>query len=197
MGTGNSIANAAAAANADRQAQIANSTNQITSAYSSPARQAQYQQYGTNLSNYLTGQVNNQEGINARNLKFANARSGLTGGSAAVDSNSQLQRDFTNGLLKASGMAQQGVADLQQADTNSKNQLIGLAQQGGNIGAIPQQVGFTAQTNLNNAKGAFNADTLGSLFGDVAGTYQQSQYADAQRRAQQGNIYAASSPFGH
>ena len=196
MGTSNTAANAAAAANAQRQSNITNSINAINSAYSSPERAGQIQQYGANLNNYLTGQVNNQEAINARNLKFANARSGLTGGSAAVDSNAQLQRDFTNGLLQASGQAQQGVANLQQADTNSKNQLIGLAQTGGNIGAIPQQGAITASANLGAAQNNLNASTLGNVFGDIAQTYQQNQYAAAQRRAQQGNIYAGANPFG-
>src|ERR1700743_1870437 len=102
MGTGSSAANAANAANQQQQQQIQQSVNQINAAYSNPNRQAQYQTYDTNLNNYLTGQVNNQEAVNARNLKFAMARSGLTGGSAAADSNTQLAKDYSAGLLQAS-----------------------------------------------------------------------------------------------
>jgi hypothetical protein len=140
MGTGSSAANAANAANAQQQQQIQQSVQQINNAYSSPNRQAQYQQYQQNLGGYLTGQVNNQEAINARNLKFAMARSGLTGGSAATDSNTQLNKDYTQGLLQASQQAQAGTSALEQADINSKNQMISLAQQGNFTGAIPTQV---------------------------------------------------------
>src|SRR5579863_8276709 len=152
MGTGNSAANAANAANAQQQKDITNSVNQITAAYNNPNRASQYSQYQQNLSNYYTGQVNNQEAVNARNLKFANARSGLTGGSAAVDNNQQLQKDYTQGLLNASQQAQAGTSALEQSDINAKNQLISLAQQGNFTGAIPTQVAQATSANLGAAQ---------------------------------------------
>jgi len=90
MGGNSSAADAANAANAATQAQVQQSVAAINNAYSAPARQQQYTTYGNALNNYYTGQVNQQQQVNARNLQFANARSGLTGGSAASDSNAQL-----------------------------------------------------------------------------------------------------------
>ncbi len=199
MGSGNGAANAAAAADAQRQKDITNSVNQITSAYSSPGRQAQYDAYGKNLSNYYTGQVNNQEAINARNLKFATARSGLSGGSAAVDSNNQLQKDYTQGLLNASQAATSGKSALEQSDINAKNQLIGLAQQGNFTGAIPTQIAQAQGASLDAAKNYGTANSLGNVFAGTAGIYQNEQTAAANRAAQQnpiGNLYGAPSPFG-
>jgi len=184
MGTGNSAANAANAANAQQQASIQNSVGQITSAYNNPNRANQYQQYQTNLQNYYTGQVNNQEAINARNLKFAMARSGLTGGSAAVDSNTQLQKDYTQGLLNASQQAQAGTSALEQSDINAKNQLIGLAQQGNFTGAIPSQVAAAQNASLQSANNFGNANSLGNVFAGTAGIYQNEQTAAANRKAQ-------------
>ena len=195
MGTGSSAANAANAANAQQQQQIQQSVQQINNAYSSPNRQAQYQQYQQNLGNYLTGQVNNQEGINARNLMFANARSGLTGGSEATDSNTQLQKDYTQGLLQASQQAQAGTSALEQADINSKNQMISLAQQGNFTGAIPTQVAQATSANLGAAQNAFNPQALGNLFQGTSQIYNNEQTAAAQRQAQTspiGNIYGGS-----
>ena len=77
LGGSNSATQAATAANAQTQQQIQQSVAGINAVYSSPARQQQYSQYGNALKDYYTGQVNNQEAINARNLKFAMARSGL------------------------------------------------------------------------------------------------------------------------
>lgn len=194
MGTGNSAANAAAAADATRNQQIQQSISQITKAYSSPQRQAQYDAYGKNLSGYYTGQVNEQVANNARNLKFASARSGLTGGSAAIDSNTQLQKDYAKGLLSASQQAQGGVAALQQSDTNAKNQMIGLAQQGNYIGAIPQQIATAQSASIGAANNYGNANSLGNLFGSTAGIYQNEQTAAANRRAQQspiGSLYGS------
>lgn len=194
MGTSNSAANAAQTADNQRQQQIAQSVQQITSAYNSPQRQQQYQVYGQNLNKYYTGQVNDQEGINARNLKFANARSGLTGGSAAVDSNTQLQKDYAKALLTASQQSQAGTSALEQSDINSKNQLVSLAQQGNFTGAIPQQIATAQNANLQAGQGYSNANALGNLFTGTAGIYQNEQTAAANRRAQTtpiGSLYGS------
>lgn len=184
MGTGNKAAAAAAASDAQRQSNINNSISQITAAYGSPQRQAQYDQFGNDLNKYYTTQVNDQETVNARNLKFAMARSGLTGGSAAVDSNTQLQKDYTKGLLAASQQAQAGKASLQQSDVNAKNQLVSLAEQGAYTGAIPTQVAQAQQASLGAASGYAGANSLGSLFNNTAAIYTNEATAAANRRAQ-------------
>lgn len=199
MGSNNSAANAAAAQQAAQQKQIQQSVSAITAAYNSPGRQSQYDTYGTNLNNYYTNQVNTQEATNARNLKFANARSGLTGGSAAVDSNTQLQKDYTQGLLQASQSAQAGKAALQQSDVNAKNQLVSLAQQGNYTGTIPTEVAQSQNAALGAAANYGNANAINNLFSGTAGIYQNEQVAAANRRAQGspiGSIYGtpATSP---
>lgn len=202
MGTNNSAANAAAAQQQQQQAQIQQSVNAINKAYSSPARQQQYDTYGANLGKYYTNQVNTQEATNARNLKFATARSGLTGGSAAVDSNTQLQKDYTQGLLQASQAAQAGKSALQQSDINSKNQLVSLAQQGNYTGTIPTEVAQAQSTSLGAAQNYGNTNAINNLFSGTAGIYQNEQVAAANRRAQGspiGSIYGTANqpnPWG-
>ena len=195
MGTNTGAADAAQAADAARQQQIQQSIGKIQSAYNSPARQQSIQQYGQDLNKYYTGQVNEQGTVNARNLKFAMARSGLTGGSAAVDANSQLQKDYTKALLTASQQAQGGVAALKQADQNSENQLTSLATQGAYIGSGPQQAFQAMDASLGAAKNYGNANALGNLFGGTAQIYNNEQTAAANRRAQQtpiGSLYGTS-----
>jgi len=195
MGTGNKAADAANAANAQQQQQIQQSVQQINSAYSSPQRQQQYDTYGQNLNNYYTGQVNDQQAINARNLKFAMARSGQTGGSVATDSNTQLGKDYSKALLQASQQAQAGKASLEQSDIQSKNQLIGLAQQGNFTGTIPQQIATANSASLDAAKNYGNANSLGNLFAGTGQIWQNEQTAAANRKAQQapvGSLYGNS-----
>lgn len=199
MGTSNKAADAANAANAQQQKDIQNSVGQINAAFANPNRQSQYSSYGANLNKYYTGQVNDQEAVNARNLKFANARSGLTGGSAAVDSNTQLQKDYANGLLNASRQAQAGQSALEQADTQSKNQLIGLAQQGNYTGSIPTQAAEAQNAALGAAQNYGTANSLGNVFGSTANIYQNEQTAAANRRAQVspiGSLYGGGSTSG-
>jgi len=184
MGTNNKAAEQAAAANAAQQAQINQTIAQINSAYSSPSRQAQYAQYGKQVRDFYTGQVTDQEQQNARNLKFAEARSGQTGGSAAVDANTQLQKDYTKGLLQASQAAQTGQAALEQADIGSKNALIAQAEQGAYLGSIPQAVSQASQANLGAAQNYSNSASLGNLFAGTAKIYENINQANANRRAQ-------------
>jgi hypothetical protein len=132
--------------------------------------------------------------VNARNLKFAMARSGLTGGSAAVDSNTQLQKDYTQGLLQASQAATAGTSALEQSDVNAKNQLIGLAQQGNFTGAIPTQVAQAQNASLGAAANYGQANSLNNLFAGTAGIYQNEQTAAANRKAQTspiGSLYGS------
>jgi hypothetical protein len=124
----------------------------------------------------------------------------LTGGSAAVDNNTQLQKDYSQGLLQASQQAQGGQAALQQSDINAKNQLIGLAQQGNfGIGTIPTQVAQAQSASLGAAQNAFNANSLGNVFSGTGQIYQNEQIAAANRAAQQkpiGSIYGGSTTGG-
>lgn len=199
MGTSNSATNAATAANAQQQAQINGTIGQINSAFNSPARQASYANYGNELNNYLTGNVNTQETQNARNLKFAEARSGLTGGSASVDANTQLQKDYTQGLLQASRAAQTGQAALEQSDIASKNQLVSEAEQGAYLGSIPTAVASATSANVGAAQNALNPNALGSLFGGTSAIYNNEQTAAANRKAQTspiGSLYGSSAGYG-
>jgi len=194
MGSSNKASNAAAAADAARQKSIQDTVSSINNAYSSPQRQAQYDAYGQNLNKYYTGQVNDQEAVNARNLKFADARSGLSGGSAAVDANTQLSKDYSKALLTASQQSQGGVAALQQSDQQAKAQLESLATQGAYTGAIPTQIATAQRASLEGAGNYTNANALGNLFGGTAQIYQNEQTAAANRKAQQspvGSLYGS------
>jgi hypothetical protein len=193
MGTSNSAAKHAQQADAARQEQIKQSIGQITAAYSSPQRQAQYDAYGANLKNYYTNQVNEQEATNARNLKFSMARNGLTGGSVAVDSNTQLQKDYAKGLIQAAQQASAGKASLQQSDINAKNSLVSLAQQGAYTGAIPAQVNEAQLATSGAAQNYGSANSLGNLFSNTGKVYENMTLAAANRKAQMNPI---GSPYG-
>lgn len=194
MGTNNSAANAANAANQQQQQQIQSAVQQINNAYASPQRQAQYDTYGKNLLNYFTGQANESQATNARNLKFAEARSGLTGGSAAADANTQLGKDYSKALLQASQQAQAGTAALKQSDIQAKNQLTGLAQQGNFTGQIPQQIATSQSAALGAAQNYANPNALGNLFSGTGQIWQNEQTAAANRKAQTspiGSLYGS------
>jgi len=132
-------------------------------------------------------------------LTFANARSGLTGGSAAIDNNQQLQKDYTQGLLQASQAAQTGTSALEQSDINAKNQLIGLAQQGNLTGAVPSLTAAAQNASLGAAQSAFAPGTLANAFQATSGIWGNEQTAAAIRTGQQdpfGSNYGSSAYTG-
>ena len=82
--------------------------------------------------------VNRQYGDAERNNRFGLARHGLMGGSADVDSNARLQEITNEGLMKASGIADNAAASLKAKDESTRQNLISMAQSGIDTGAAQQ-----------------------------------------------------------
>lgn len=181
--------NAAAAAQAEetqRSAQIAQNVQNINSAFAN--RGAQYGNYQTALQGQYQTELTRQQDIASRNNKFALARSGLTGGSAAVDAGKLLSQDEQRGTLNAQQQVQGSVAKLQAADESTRQQEISLAQGGGDIGDAAIQTANGLRANIGNAQNANVAGALGQVFGDVSTNYTNMNTAAALRRG----IYAGS-----
>ena len=124
MGGGNDKASRQAEANeARRQAGIQSSTGAINAIFNDPARQAQYGQLEADTTQYLTDDLNRKKLDTDRGLRFAMARSGLQGGSASVDANARVGRDYLRGVIEASRRGQSAGAELRQP--------LGLAVVGG------------------------------------------------------------------
>jgi len=184
-GTGNAAA-AAQAQEAQRAAQIAQNVQNINSAFAN--RGAQYDQYKSALEGQYYTELNRQQAIAGRNNKFALARSGLTGGSAAVDAGKLLSQDMQRGTLNAQQQVQGSVAKLQAADETTRQQEISLAQGGGDIGDAAIQTANGLRANIGNAQATNAAQGLGNVFGDVATNYTNMNTAAALRRG----VYAGS-----
>lgn len=116
-----------------------------------------------------------------RQNRFGLARSGLIGGSADVDSNALLQEKTNEGLLKATGIADQAASDLKTADERSRQSLISMAQSGIDTGTAQQMalrnLDATAQSAAANRTGA----SIGSLFDDLGQAYLLRQAGAGQR----------------
>jgi len=170
----------AAAAEAERKAEIARGTDLIDQAFA--ARQ------------HYTADAERQKEIADRQLRFSMARGGLTGGSAQADANTELGREFSEGLLSAERQAQVGLADLMSRDDASRMNLLALVQSGANATTAAQQAGAAMRSNIQNAKSTGMVEGLGDVFGGTANLYKQQQEAAARRRGlKEAEIYA--NPF--
>ena len=171
---------AAAAAEAARQGRISGNVADINSAFA--GRQPEYDALGAALRERLNGQLALQRGQATRQSKFALAKSGLTGGSAAVDAGRTLAREGQEGVLAAERTARGGVADLMAKDEAARTNLISLAQSGNDIGNAAAQTSALLKANAEGAKSADLTNGLGEVFGATAKTYRAQQDAAARRK---------------
>lgn len=181
-GGSNKAAKAAQQQEAARQAGITNAVNQINSVYGSPQRQQQYADFQKALQAYNLQQLNQQKTDADRQLNFAMARQGLTGGSADADASANLARSYNQGVLKSQQQAASAAANLQSADQQQKQQLIGLAQSGLDATSASNQALAGLQTNLQAAQAQAQAQGLGDMFSGLAAYYNNSDQAKQLRQ---------------
>jgi hypothetical protein len=187
--------NAADKTEAARKTQVAASTARINQIFSSPAREQQYQSLGDALNQYYLQDANRQKGIADRNLTFSLARSGLTGGSAAADSGTQLADEYAQGLLQAGQKAQSAVSGLRGQDQTTRAQLTQLAQNGLDSTSAASQAAEAMQASIGGAKANAATQGLGDIFGQTSKLYQQQQQNAALRKQLQtpvGSLYGGS-----
>lgn len=181
-GGGSSAQKAAQQQEADRQAQIAYTTGRINDVYNNPQRQAQIGDYVNATRDFYMGDLNRQNADNNRNLKFAFARSGLTGGSNALDTQQKANEQYTRGVLDVERKAEGAGADLRAQDEDSRTRLIGMAQAGLDATTATQQANNALQNSLQSAQSSMKANAMGDMFGSFADVYQRSRDAAAQRQ---------------
>lgn len=180
-------------AEADRQARIRQTTARIDATFDSPERQRQYDDFVGAMRDYYTQDAQRQKVIADRNQKFALARSGLTGGSAAVDAGRTLSDEYNRGILSAERQAQGSLADLMSQDQQSRLNLIQLAQSGADVSTAGTNAANAMRVNIAGAQNSARSQGLGDIFGATAETYKRQQEAAERRRGQQaplGTVYA-------
>jgi hypothetical protein len=191
-------ASAEARARADeeaRQAGITKNINDINAAYA--GREGQYADLGAALRGQLGTDLKRQQADATRKAKFALARTGNTGGSVATDVGRNLSREAAQGALDAERKARGGVENLRSQDEASRLSLIGMAQNGGNIGNAAEQSARLLASNLGAAQNNATVGGLGDVFAGVSNYYRQQQdRADTLRGIRSVNPYGAPQTSG-
>lgn len=178
-GGGGNASAAAQQQEAAREATISGNVKDINSAFGN--RSGQYADYAKALQGQYETELNRQQAIAARNLKFSNARSGVTGGSTAVDQGALLGQETAAGTLKAQQAVGSATAGLQAKDEATRQQMISLAQSGGDIGNAATQTANALQANIGNAQQTNVEQGLGDVFGGITANVTAQQNAAALR----------------
>lgn len=183
MGSGSSSStNKAAQAEGLRQSNINRAVGQINQTYNNPAREAEIGDFLGAARSFYRQNLDREKAVQDRSLKFAMARSGLTGGSASVDATRRLGEQYQQGVLAADRQAQSDAQALRDADEQSRMNLISLAQSGADLTTGGARAAQSLRSNLAGARAQMNADALSDVFGGMAGVYDASRNAAAERR---------------
>ena len=183
MGTSNNASQQAAAQEAQRQAKIQSSTNAINGVFSDPKRELQLQDFLAAMRGEYRDNLDRQKGDVDRQSTFALARSGQIGGSLNRDTNTDIAKDYSRGVLDAERLAQGGVSDLRQADMTAKNNLLAMAFSGLDATTAASQANLSMQNNLLAGRSKQNADQLGDVFGNFSELYKRSREQAEARQA--------------
>lgn len=165
----------------ERQAKINQSTAAIESAFSNPAREAQYADFSNANRAFYTDDLNRKQKLNARNLKFAMSRNGQVGSSVAVDRNKDAAEIYQRGALEVDRRTQGAEASLRDQDQAARLNLLAMAQSGMDANTSANQAALSIQNNIRSGAASAKADGLGDLFGSLSDVYRRSQ-EDAERR---------------
>lgn len=168
----------------ERQRRIQAAQRNIESVFASPQREADIQSFLNASRGYYREDVDRQQADAARALKFALARSGVTGGQFDADQNTNLGRAYQRGILEADRRAQSAAAGLRSADQQSKLNLFQLASQGLDNGTGATQAAQSLRNNLAQASADAREGSLGDLFSSFGKVYQTSIEQDEAKRAQ-------------
>lgn len=171
---------------AQKQADIQKSIAGINAVYDSPSRQAQYDKLAADTTKYYTDDVNRQEAVAARKLKFSQARAGLAGGSESAYQGKVLGQDYNQAIINATRMGNQASSSLRASDETSRNNLIAMAEAGLDAGTAANQATNSLTNNLLSSQSTATANSLGDAFGDLSSIYQNSQ---DQKAARAGQLY--------
>lgn len=178
-----------------RRANIAAASQSVDRIFSSPERQAQYADVYDATRTLGMSDLDRQKGQADRQTTFALARSGLTGGSRAVDVGRQLGEDYINGLLTVDQKAQAAKADFMNADQMSRNNLLGLVQSGLDVTTANQNAASSLRANLEGARASGLVGGIGDVFGTAADVYQRGEDERIRRSAAQQYGQTSYSPF--
>jgi hypothetical protein len=159
---------------AERQRQIKQSEASINAIFDSPDRQAQYTKLGSDTSQFFQNDLDKQQTIAARNLKFSLGRSGNAGGSLQIGQGKQLGEDYLRGTVEATRRGNAAAAGLRGSDESTRQALIAAAMGGLDATTASQQASSALRANAEGASADATGNAFANMFGDLSQVYNNS-----------------------
>lgn len=196
---GESAADVAARLEMERQAQIKQTQGRINQVFDNPRRARDIADFVGAVRTRAMEDLSRQNADATRELTFALARGGLSGGSVNVDQNRRLADDYNRGLLNVENRAQGAGAQLEAADQASRAQLIQLATSGLDATTAASQAAAGLRSNFESARSQAFGDQLADQFTQLGGFVKQRKEESARRQANRDanfNLYGGTAAYG-
>lgn len=167
---------------AERQARIASGTDAVNRIFgvgdpsAMAARNSLYDSTREDSRAYYANQLEEDRAKAERDLKFAQARMGLSGSSQANDMDSEYQKALDRGLLTVANNADSAANQFKTSDEQARLNLISKVVGGIDQGSAVQNALSSLQTNANASKEAYQSDRMANVFSDLLGAYNIGQY---------------------
>jgi hypothetical protein len=156
----------------DRNARIDLARGQIDSVFDSKRRLGQQTKFAGNLRGYLGSELGRKSTDASRQLKFAMARGGQTGGKVAIDTNKRLGDEFAEAAINNERTVQSELAQLKAQDEQARNALKQMAGSGMSLTEANRRALVAGQNTLATADNVARVRGIGDVFADTAKTYK-------------------------
>lgn len=157
-----------------------------TSAANSTARGSMYEKNRTDVYDFNKSKLNEDFAKSDRELRFALARAGLSGGSVDIDDNDKQNLAYDKGALTARSMGDEAAAKFRTADEASRLDIINQIQSGVDSGAAISSAQRGLELSADRANASARGNAIGNVFADIGLLYdvrnRDQGVADARKR---------------
>ena len=152
----------------ERQDRIRNATAAINARFNDPGREAMYGSHRQNVYDYNLERLNEERERGDRELKFALARTGQSGGTGEIDARDQFQKNYDDALFDIAKFSDSAAARFRNADESARLKLLGQAQSGMSATTAATNAANQLALNAEQAEAYNDMASLGDLFSNIA-----------------------------
>lgn len=167
----------------DHQAELDAAIKGINDLFATDKRSPVYQQVYDDVYGLQSSRLNENREDTLRKLRFGLARTGLTGGSAAVGAHGTEQREFGRALSDASNVAQGASDEVRSNDERTRLNLIAQMRSGLDSADATQSALTQMADNANAARSGLRYDALDSYMGAITPTIDNLQIRSGRQAA--------------
>jgi len=171
--------------------------NAIEAEKNKAALNEMYKSVGTDVSEYLTNDLDEQFDNAKRNSRFNVARRGVRGGSSELDIQDRMNKTFDKGVVNINNRASDAENKFRASDNQTRLAMVQRILQGMSGDAAITSAQQSMKDNLRAAKTGALAQSLDNMFGDFAVINNSTARQKGERQASEyyGTYYPSSKSY--